>query len=231
MEATILVVEDDISLNRGLTFKLKKEGYQVLSASNLEEARSHLQSHTIDLIVSDVGLPDGSGFDFCQEVRQTSDVIFVLLTALDQEVDMVTGYELGADDYITKPFSLLVLISKINALMRRNEGKPKMMVFQSKDVIFSVDEMKITKRNNEMLLSKNEYKLLKYMMNNALQVLTKEQLLQALWDHDGQFVDENTVAVNIRRLREKVEDEPSMPTYIKNVRGVGYVWSEECVKR
>ncbi|MFS0783432.1 response regulator transcription factor [Bacillus sp. 1P06AnD] len=231
MEATILVVEDDVSLNRGLTFKLKKEGYQVLSASNLEEARSYLQSHTIDLIVSDVGLPDGSGFDFCQEVRQTSDVIFVLLTALDQEVDMVTGYELGADDYITKPFSLLILISKINALMRRNEGKSKMMVFQSKDVVFSVDEMKITKRNNEMLLSKNEHKLLKYMMNNALQVLTKEQLLQALWDHDGQFVDENTVAVNIRRLREKVEDEPSMPTYIKNVRGVGYVWSEECVKR
>ena len=158
-------------------------------------------------------------------------MLLIFLTALDQEVDMVTGYDLGADDYITKPFSLMVLISKVNALMRRvsNESSNKRGI-QCKHLKFYVDEMKLINNDEEIILSKNEYKLLNCLINNPLQVVTKEQLLESLWDKDGIFVDENTVAVNIRRLREKIEPIPSEPIFIKNIRGVGYRWNEECNK-
>ena len=127
---TILLLEDDESLNRGITFKLKKEGYKVISTYSINSALKSLEENSIDLIISDVGLPDGSGFEFCEEVRSKSNVFIIFLTALDQEVDIVTGYDLGADDYITKPFSLMVLISKVNAFMRRleNAAAPEIII-------------------------------------------------------------------------------------------------------
>lgn len=224
---TILLLEDDESLNRGITFKLKKEGYNVISTFNIKSALEALNNKSIDLIISDVGLPDGSGFEFCEEVRKKSNVFIIFLTALDQEVDIVTGYDLGADDYITKPFSLMILISKVNAFMRRLDKITASEVMTSGDVCFFTDTMKVTKGGAEIVLSRNELKLLKFFLNNPQQVLSKEQLLTALWDSDGQFVDENTVAVNIRRLREKIEKTPSDPKYIRNVRGIGYIWSLE----
>ena len=227
----ILLVEDDLSLSRGVSFRLKKEGYEVFTAAKVSEALEIFNNNKIDLVISDVGLEEGDGFELCQEIRKKSNVLLIFLTALDQEVDMVTGYDLGADDYITKPFSLMVLISKVNALMRRvsNETTNKRGI-QCKHLKFYADEMKLINNEEKIILSKNEYKLLNCLINNPLQVVTKEQLLESLWDKDGIFVDENTVAVNIRRLREKIEPIPSDPMFIKNIRGVGYRWNEECSK-
>ena len=227
----ILLVEDDLSLSRGVSFRLKKEGYEVFTSAKVSEALEIFNNNKIDLVISDVGLEEGDGFELCQEIRKKSNVLLIFLTALDQEVDMVTGYDLGADDYITKPFSLMVLISKVNALMRRvsNETTNKRGI-QCKHLKFYADEMKLINNEEEIILSKNEYKLLNRLINNPLQVVTKEQLLESLWDKDGIFVDENTVAVNIRRLREKIEPIPSEPMFIKNIRGVGYRWNEECSK-
>ena len=224
----ILLVEDDASLCRGISFKLKKEGYEVLTSPTVKDAIVIFENNKIDLVISDITLEDGDGYELCQKIRQNSDVLFIFLTALDQEVDMVTGYDLGADDYITKPFSLMVLISKVNALMRRTSLREESKrIIRCRNLSFYPEEMKLLINNEEVILSKNEYKLLNRLIKNSGQIVTKGQLLEALWDKDGAFVDENTVAVNIRRLREKIEDIPSEPVFIKNIRGIGYRWNEE----
>ena len=227
----ILLVEDDESLCRGISFKLKKEGYEVLIASKANKALEIFNNNKIDLVISDINLEDesGDGFYLCEEIRKKSDVLLIFLTALDQEVDIVTGYDLGADDYITKPFSLMILISKVNALMRRimNSESDK-RVIACDNLTLYIDEMKLIKDGVEIVLSKNEYKLLNCLISNSMKIITKEHLLEALWDKDGVFVDENTVAVNIRRLREKIETNPSQPVFIKNIRGIGYRWDREC---
>ena len=213
----ILLVEDDASLCRGISFKLKKEGYEVLTSPTVKDAIVIFENNKIDLVISDITLEDGDGYE-----------LFIFLTALDQEVDMVTGYDLGADDYITKPFSLMVLISKVNALMRRTSLREESKrIIRCRNLSFYPEEMKLLINNEEVILSKNEYKLLNCLIKNSGQIVTKGQLLEALWDKDGAFVDENTVAVNIRRLREKIEDIPSEPVFIKNIRGIGYRWNEE----
>lgn len=228
---SILLVEDDSSLNRGINFKLKKEGYNVFSAMTIKEAEELFMNNKLDLILLDVSLPDGSGLDFCNKLRKTNDILIIFLTACDQEVDIVTGLDMGADDYITKPFSLMILMSKINALLRRNLKENYDDKIVSKDIIFNIAQMKVLKKGSELVLSKTELKLLKYLMDNSQHIITKEQLLSNLWDIDSEFVDQNTIAVNIRRLREKIEDNPSKSEYIKNIRGIGYVWSEGCVVR
>ena len=208
----------------------------MLSTASVKEGLDIFNNNKIDLGISDIGLEDGTGFELCKKIRETSDVLLIFLTALDQEVDIVTGYDLGADDYITKPFSLMVLISKVNALMRRHELHENSAIDSNKKIvcnhlIFYPEEMKVLNHGEEIILSKNEFKLLRVFISNPLQILTKEQLLDALWDKDGMFVDENAVAVNIRRLRGKVEIDSSNPTLIKNVRGIGYKWSEGCLER
>ena len=220
---SILLVEDDKSLNRGISFKLEKENFKVFRAENIKEAREIFNKENIDLIILDVGLPDGNGFDFCKEIRKISEVVIVFLTACDEEVDIVTGLDIGGDSYITKPFSLMVLISKINALLRRNINKKNTKI-TSGDIVFYPQDMKLLKNNEEIFLSKTEFKLISYFLNNMKRIITKDQLLEELWDIDGNFIDQNTVAVNIRRLREKIEDNPSSPKYIKTIRGMGYIW-------
>ena len=227
----ILLLEDDKSLNRGISFKLKKEGYNLFSAFSIKEARNIFLENEISLIISDIGLPDGSGLDFCEEIRKQSDVYIIMLTALNQEIDIVTGYELGADDYITKPFSLMVLMSKINAVMKRCEKTNTNSLITCDDFTFDLNDNKLKKQGENILLSNTETKLLKYLMENSKQIISKEQLLEAIWDIDGNFIDENTLAVNIRRIRQKIEDNSSSPIYIKNVRGVGYIWDKRCIKR
>lgn len=227
----ILLVEDDDSLNMGISFKLRKEGMNVFSVKNLEDGKKIFNAERIELIILDIGLPDGNGFDFCSEVRKNSDVLIIFLTARDEEIDIVTGLDMGADDYITKPFSFMVLMSKINALLRRNSNNKSCKKIVSKDIVFYPQEMKVLKNNEEIILSKTELKLLNYLMTNGSQILKKEQLLNELWDLDGEFVDPNTIAVNIRRLREKIEENPSKPKYIKAVRGIGYIWAERCLKQ
>ncbi len=223
---SILLVEDDESLNQGITLKLKKEGYRVSSAFSLEEAEELFDSAAWDLLICDVGLPDGSGLDFCRRVRRVSDVYILFLTALDSEIDMVTAYDLGADDYMTKPFSLMVLVSKVPAFMRRTREAPASRIV-SGDILLSLREMKAFRQRPEggaepVPLSKKELQLLLLLMENACQILTKEQILERVWGVEGQFVDDNTVPVNISRLKGKLGG-----SYIQNVRGIGYIWTEE----
>lgn len=239
MKNTIVLVEDDKSLNRAVSLKLSKEGYDVRSAETVREAWDIYERCEACLIICDVGLPDGSGLDLCMKVRagekgkdNSKKTVFLFLTALDAETDMINGYEAGCDDYVTKPFSLAVLISKVNAIMSRYgetaSKKTEEKKIRSGDVIMYIDKNRAEKNGRYLSLTATEQKLLLYFMENPMKVLSKKQLLEAIWDIDGNFVDDNTVAVNIRRLREKIEEDPSAPKVIKNVRGLGYVWEREC---
>lgn len=224
--AKILLLEDDESLNRGISLKLSKEGYEVLSAAGISEAKK-LFSEEVVLVISDITMEDGDGLTFCRELRKKSNVYIIFLTALDQEVDIVNGYDAGADDYITKPFSLAVLISKVNALMRRigqKEGNGQILA--SGSIRVDVREMKAYKDGREILLSKREFQLLLYFLSNPKQIISKEQILQSVWDMDGQFVDDNTVPVTISRLKKKAAKDEE---YIKNIRGMGYLWTADVI--
>lgn len=221
----ILLLEDEENLNRGISLKLKKEGYEVFSAGGVRQGMRIFEENTIDLIICDITLEDGNGLDFCREIRKKSQVHFLFLTAMDQEIDVVMGYEAGADDYMVKPFSVAILISKVHAIFKRmqNDSDDRMI---SGDVVFYKKEMKVTVRGTETALTKNELRLLMLLMEHPKQILSKSQLLEQLFDINGEFVNENTVAVNIRRLREKIEKNPSEPEYIRNVRGIGYLWNQ-----
>lgn len=221
----ILLLEDDRALNRGISLKLEKEGYEVLSAFSVKEAEEQFQKGKLDLIISDITLPDGNGMDFCREVRKRSDVYIIFLTALDQEVDIVNGYDCGADDYITKPFSLLVLISKVNACMRRTE-KQSGQILISGDLEVHCHTMQVYRNRDAIVLSKKEIQLLICLMEHAGTVLTKEQILERVWDKDGQFVDDNNVTVNISRLKNKLDTNA-----IENIRGLGYIWTGTVTKK
>lgn len=234
----ILLLEDDKSLNRGISFKLKKEGFEVETAFCIEEAKNIFDNNKIDLIITDIGLPDGSGFDFCEEIRKISNVYIIMLTALDEEFNAVMGYEIGADDYVTKPFSLAILVSKVKAFMKRagNDEKEKTSenILVSEDIEFDYGDytLILNREDTEKVqLTKTEGKLLKLLMENAMNIIQKEQILDILWDMDGNFVDDNTVAVYMRRLRKKVEKDPSEPLFIKNIRGIGYKWNAGCVRK
>lgn len=234
----ILLLEDDKSLNRGISFKLKKEGFEVETAFCIGEAKNIFDNNKIDLIITDIGLPDGSGFDFCEEIRKISNVYIIMLTALDEEFNAVMGYEIGADDYVTKPFSLAILVSKVKAFMKRagNDEKEKTSenILISEDIEFDYGDytLILNREDTEKVqLTKTEGKLLKLLMENAMNIIQKEQILDILWDIDGNFVDDNTVAVYMRRLRKKVEKDPSEPIFIKNIRGIGYKWNAGCVRK
>lgn len=230
MQQCILLVEDEDSLNRGICLKLSKEGYHVYSASSLQEAGLLFETHSVELVICDIGLPDGSGIDFCRRLRQQgSKVLFLFLTALDTELDMVNGYDAGADDYITKPFSLMVFTSKVNAMLRRSTSKKQRSV-RSGDLTFYPAEKRVKKADDYLALTPNEWKMLELFLSHPKSILSKQQLLDCLWDIDSPYIDDNAVAVNIRRLREKIEEDPSRPQYIKNIRGMGYLWEMECAK-
>lgn len=230
MPQEILLLEDDDSLNHSISLKLKKEGYAVHRAFTVKEAFSFFHNKNFSLIICDVSLPDGNGLDFCSRVRQESDVLFLFLTALDREEDIVAGYRQGADDYITKPFSMAALTAKVGALLKRfPTDAPKSIV--SGDITLFPQEGRVVKGNQNLALTAKEYSLLSFFMENPMRILSRNQLLEAIWDIEGNFVDENTLSVNIRRLREKIEDDPSAPVILKNIRGLGYIWERKCEKR
>lgn len=223
-QRTILLVEDDISLNRGISLRLEKEGYRVLTAFGMSSAKALFNENEVHLIISDIMLEDGDGITFCRDIRKKSNVFILFLTALDQEIDVVNGYDIGADDYITKPFSLMVLVSKVHALMRR-AGASAPAFIASGDIRVSIHEMKVWKKQELLSLSKKEIQLLILFMEHPKQILSREQILEAVWDMDGQFVDDNTVPVNISRLRSKLGSE-----FIQNIRGMGYIWTSDSKK-
>lgn len=222
---TILLIEDDENLNRGISLKLNKEGYRMLSASNLAEAERLWRSETVDMVISDITLPDGSGLDFGKKIRERSDVYLIYLTALNQELDIINGYDTGADDYITKPFSVSALVAKVNAFMRRLSGKEVSQLL-SGTITVSVRDMRVKVEEEYVSLSKTEILLLIYLLENAGQIVSKESILQKVWGLDGMFVDDNTVTVNISRLKTKLGTDA-----IANVRGLGYIWTRDVVKR
>jgi len=225
----ILLVEDDESLSRGVAFKLEREGFTVLTAGSISEARELFGNNKVDLVVLDVALPDGDGFQFCREIRKRSDVFIIFLTACDQEVDIVMGYDMGADNYITKPFSVSVMVSKIKAVLRRGKALKGYEKLVSNEIVIYLDTMRVYKNDEEIYLTRTEMKLLQYFTSNPRQIITKEQFFKELWDIEGDFISESTLQVHIRRLREKIEDDPSHPQYIKTIRGAGYIWMEGCV--
>lgn len=224
MKKTILLLEDDKNLNRGITMRLEKEGYHVLSAFGVSQAEALMEQNKVQLIISDITLEDGNGIDFCCRLRETSGVHLIFLTALDQEMDIVNGYDAGADDYMTKPFSLMVLVSKVHALMKRVE-MAETAYLNSGDIRVSLQKMKAWRGEEQIPLSKKEMQLLIFFLENPKQILSREQITEAVWDVDGQFVDDNTVPVNISRLKGKLEDDA-----IQNVRGMGYIWTKEVIK-
>ncbi|MDE5716942.1 MAG: response regulator transcription factor [Lachnospiraceae bacterium] len=230
MPQEILLLEDDDSLNHTVSLKLKKEGYTVRSAFTVGEAFLLFRQFSPALIICDITLPDGSGLDFCSRIRQESDVLFLFLTALDREEDIMAGYRQGADDYITKPFSLTALVSKVGALLKRFPAElPKTIV--SGNITLYPDDKRAVRNGRNLVLTAREYSLLAFFMENPMKVLSRGQLLGAIWDIAGSFVDENALSVNIRRLREKIEDTPSSPAILKNIRGLGYIWERKCEKR
>ncbi|ACA46541.1 response regulator transcription factor [Clostridium botulinum] len=173
MKSTLLV-EDNMSLNRGIQFSLMKEGYNVIATDSIKESQQKLNKEKVDLIILDINLPDGNGFDYCLDIRKTSNIPIIFLTALDSEIDVVNSLDMGADDYITKPFRLRELISRVNAIIRRASNDCDFNIIQSKDIVFYINEMKIEKHGKEIFLSKTELKLLQYFMKNYQKILSIE---------------------------------------------------------
>ena len=222
----ILLLEDDLSLINGLSFVFKKQGFELSIARTLKEAEGMWKDGKYDLLILDVSLPDGCGFEFCKKVRLTSKVPIIFLTASDEETSIIMGLDIGGDDYITKPFRLGVFVSRINALLRRaNSFQAMDTELQSNGIKVLLLQGQVFKNGVLLDLTAVEYKLLCLFMRNPNMVLTKEQILDRLWDCDGNYIDSSTLTVYMRRLRMKIEDNPSEPQMLRTVRGMGYKWN------
>ncbi|KAB2864575.1 MAG: response regulator transcription factor [Exiguobacterium chiriqhucha] len=220
----ILIVEDDRTIASGLQYSLEQEQFTTTLCQNVADATKLIeqQLHTIDLCLFDLSLPDGSGYDLCRLVKQKQDTPVIFLTAFDDEVNVVMGLDMGADDYITKPFRVRELISRIHSVLRRYNKQASSPVLTIGAVEINTQDAKVKKDGSEILLTALEYRLLLIFGKHTGQVLSRAQLLDQIWDMGGDFVNDNTLTVYIKRLREKLEDDPQRPTLIKTVRGIGY---------
>lgn len=222
----ILLLEDDLSLLDGLSYSLKKQGFDLDIARTVKAAHDIWANGKYDLLILDLSLPDGSGFAICKEVRQVSKVPIIFLTASDEEMSIVMGLDMGGDDYITKPFKLGVLIARISALLRRaKDFEAKQTQLFSNDIKVLLLEGEAYQNERLLELTTAEYRLLCYLMQNPNRVLSKEKILEKLWDCDENYVDDNTLAVYVRRLRMKIETDPGTPKMLLTVRGMGYKWN------
>ncbi|RDY23226.1 DNA-binding response regulator [Romboutsia maritimum] len=227
----ILLVEDDRPLALGFIYTLQKEGFNILHATNLRQAREYIDEN-IDLILLDVMLPDGTGYEFCEETRNKGfEMPIIFTTACDEESNIVMGLDIGADDYITKPVRLKELISRINANLRKRKKIKNNInnkhVLESEDLKIDLLSHEVIKNEEEVILTLSEYKLLLILMENSPNVMSRNILLEKLWDVEGDFVEGNTLNVYIKRLREKIEDDLKSPYYIQTVRGIGYKFNPE----
>ena len=229
----ILFVEDDLPLALGIEYTLKQEGFDVTHAKNLEEAREKYKALDFNIVLLDVMLPDGSGYDFCREVRKDSEGPIIFMTACDEEVNVVLGLDMGGDDYVTKPIRVKELISRINAVLRRKgitNNKSSEEIIKSGSILIEPLKYKVYKNGVNIDLTAIEYKLLLILIKNKGNAIERVTLLEKLWDVDGNFVDGNSLTVYIKRLREKIEDDIKNPQYIETVRGIGYRWAERIVE-
>ena len=221
----ILYVEDDSSLIDGLQYTLAASGYAVDNARTAKEALAFFRNRQYDLLLLDVTLPDGTGFDICKEVRGVSTIPIIFLTASDQEISVVRGLDMDGDDYITKPFKLNELISRIKALLRRSLRFSRAeSILEANGIRVDMMERLVWKNGRQIDLPLVEYKLLCLFMQNPNHLMPRELILDRMWDGNGNYVDDNTLSVYIRRLRNKIEDEPNMPRYLLTERGIGYKW-------
>lgn len=222
----VLLVEDDRTIAAGLEYSLRQEGYETVLCHDVKSAESAIGERLseIDLCLFDLSLPDGSGYDLCEQVKKREDKPVIFLTALDDEVNVVMGLDMGADDYITKPFRVRELLSRIKSVLRRYHKQPEQAksYIDIENIRINTLEGKVFKNGEEVLLTALEYRLLMIFANHIGQVLTRAQLLDRIWDVAGDFVNDNTLTVYIKRLREKLEDNPQSPVIIRTVRGMGY---------
>lgn len=222
----LLIVEDDVLLNRGIKLALEKHNYTVACCFSCTEGYSRFLNESVDLILIDINLPDGSGMELCSRIREISKVPVIFITANDTDRDIINGFRAGCDDYISKPFSLEVLYQRIEAVLRRMDGR-EANVFRSGTITVDYDKMLVKKLDEPVKLTATEYKLLSLLTRNRGRVLTRQNLLDKLWDVDEVFVDENVLSVNISRLRQKLEEDARNPQYIRTVFGIGYTWGED----
>lgn len=221
---TILIVEDDVALSKGIVLALKDDNCSFAQAYDIAAAKEQIKSNAFNLVILDVNLPDGSGLNLLADIRRSLDLPVIVLTANDMETDIVTGFELGADDYITKPFSLMVLRARVGVQLRKARHKLSDTVYIDK-FSFSFEKMEFLKNNHLIELSKTEQKLLRILIENRGNTVPRADLVDRIWTDGAEYVDENALSVTIKRLRDKLEDVPSAPKYIKMVYGIGYTWA------
>jgi DNA-binding response OmpR family regulator len=229
----VLLLEDDVALAMGMEFTLKEEGYEVTIAGRVDECLQLIDTLEFDIAILDISLPDGSGYDVCKYIRTKSEMPIIFLTAYDDEVNVVLGLEIGADDYITKPFRVRELVSRIKAILRRssrNTSTNMGAIFKSGHIELNTLTATLKKNQKEIPLSAQEYKLLLIFMRNPKHVLSKDLIFEKLVESEVAFMDDNTLSVYVKRLREKIEDKPSEPTYIVTKRGLGYTWDKIVMK-
>lgn len=222
----ILVLEDDLALSAGLCFELDSNGYLTMAAYNCQKSRQLLQNNTIDLAILDVNLPDGSGFDFCREIKSAWPKLPVIfLTANDLEQDVLNGFDLGADDYITKPFHMQILLRRVKAALRRGQSGDKNQTDGWDDgfLRLNFDTLTAVRQGEKLAITPNEYKLLRVLTENSGTVITRQTLLEKLWDCDENYIDDHTLTVTMNRLRAKIDGDDH--SYIKTIRGMGYIWT------
>lgn len=220
---TILLLEDDIQLCEGISIALQSDDICIIKSHTIAEVQAECSKRTFQLAILDVNLPDGSGLDVLKTIRKESNTPVILLTANDMETDVVTGLELGADDYITKPFSLAILRARVNAQLRRNS--PSASLVQIDSFSFNFDTMEYAKDGQTIELSKTEQKLLRHLVENRGRTLSRDTLVDRIWTDGAKYVDENALSVTVKRLRDKLEATPAKPQYIKTVYGIGYTWA------
>lgn len=223
----IFLLEDDEAIGIGLKYSLENEGYEVVLAKSVAEANRIIKTENFSLYILDINLPDGSGYDVCRLVKAKGDTPVIFLTAYDDEVNVVMGLDIGADDYISKPFRVRELIARIKSVLRRCGSDKTAQVVHLGEITVNLNEAKVTKNGSEIILTAMEYRLLLTFLNNRGKVLSRNKLLEDIWDVDGDFVNDNTLTVYIKRLRDKIEREPACPTIIKTVRGLGYMIDNE----
>lgn len=223
----IFLLEDDDAIAMGLSYSLENEGYTVTVAKSVSQALEIINQKHFSMYLLDLTLPDGSGYSVCKRIKEIGDFPVIFLTAYDDEVNVVMGFELGADDYITKPFRLKELLVRIKSVFRRYNNDSTDGKIKVKDLVVNTNEAKVYKNGNEIVLTAMEYRLLLILLNNRGCVLSRTQLLENIWDVAGDFVEDNTLTVYIKRLRDKIEENPTDPKYIKTIRGLGYIIENE----
>lgn len=219
----IFLLEDDEAIGIGLTYSLENEGYNVTLAKSVKEAEKIIDEKEFSLYILDLTLPDGSGYDVCKRIKAKGDLPVIFLTAYDDEVNVIMGFELGADDYISKPFRVKELMLRIKSVMRRFSNETSDGIIKINNLKINTNEAKVYKNNEEIILTAMEYRLLLILLSNRGKVLSRTALLENIWDVAGDFVEDNTLTVYIKRLRDKIEEDPAKPEFIKTVRGLGYV--------